>query len=190
MIYLKYYVLALFIVMLSACSTIEVSSEYDESIRFSDLKSYRWMPKKSKGQAEFSARYKFLDSRIRAAVDEELKGKGYERQAAGAPDFFIRYSVWVETKTSDDKLGHWAGWAPRIGPVDEGFQSNPDAWRTSRENDFEQGTLLLLISDGKTRRVIWRGTAQARVLPSEAKEKKEKKINEAVKKILARFPPK
>lgn len=190
MIYLKYYVLALLVVMLSACSTIEVSSEYDESIRFSDLKNYLWMPKKSKGQAEFSTRYKFLDSQIRAVVDSELTGKGYERQAVGTPDFFIRYSVWVESKTSDDALGHWAGWAPRIGPVDEGLQSNPGVWRTSRENDYEQGTLLLIISDGETRRAIWRGTAQARVLSSETKEEQGKKINEAVKKILARFPPK
>jgi hypothetical protein len=169
---------------------MEISSEHDKSVNFSLLKSYLWAPVKHKGKEKPSAGYQFLDTQIRAAVDRRLSAKGYQKKLDGNPDFFIRYHVWAQTQTEDDELSHWSQWSHRIGPVDEGIRPDLDTTQGPRVRDYEEGTLLLIISDGESQRSIWRGTAKTRVVASDSQEKKKNKINRAVTDILAKFPPK
>ena len=55
--------------------------------------------------------------------------------------------------------------------------------------NYDQGTLVLDIVDGRSNELVWRGTAQARIDPSNSPEERQRRINEAVRKILDRFPP-
>lgn len=186
---MKYWTVVLVTVMMIACSTMEVSSEHDKSVNFSLLKTYLWEPQKHKSKGKPSARYQFLDTQVRAAVDSRLAAKGYEKKLSGNPDFLIRYHVRVQIQTDNDELSHWAQWRHRIGPVDEGLRPDLDTTQVSRMSDYEEGTLILVISDGKYQRSIWRGTAKTRVVASDSQEKKKSKINKAVTSILAQFPP-
>lgn len=59
---------------------------------------------------------------------------------------------------------------------------------TTRE--FNQGTLILDIADGRTGRHVWRGWAQAEIQASADPGERETRIRAAVRKILDEFPPK
>ena len=185
------YFLALWLAaMLGGCSSMEVSSDYEKSVNFSSFKTYRWTPEKKKGKGKPSTQHQFLDAQVRTAVERELAAKGYKKQPDGEPDFFIRYYVRVQTQTDNDELAQWSQWRHRIGPVDEGLRPDRVGGQAHRVSDYEEGTLLLVVSDGESQRSIWRGTAKARVVSSDSEEKKINKINKAVTSILAQFPPK
>ncbi len=187
---LRYGLAVLLAVMLGGCSSMEVSSEHDKSVDFSSLKTYRWTPAKKKGKGKPSAQHQFLDAQVRTAVERELAAKGYVKQPEGNPDFFIRYHVWVQTQTDNDALSQWSQWQHRVGPVDEGLRPDRVGNQAHRVSDYEEGTLLLIVSDGELQRSIWRGTAKTRVISSDSQEKKKNKINKAITSILAKFPPK
>ncbi len=177
------------IIVLMSCTTMKVTTENEPSIDFSVFKTYRWSPTSEKKQQSYSSDYEFLDTRIRQAVDKRLAAKGYTQQVTETPDFFIRYRVWLQTRVSDDEHAHWGDWDHRIGPMDESRRPTYSSESNRAIRQQKEGTLLLIIADGQTNRLIWRGSAQTRVNQSESPQKTEEKINEAVKLILARFPP-
>ena len=61
---------------------------------------------------------------------------------------------------------------------------------TTHVDRYDEGTLILdiIAPDGKT--LLWRGTATAQIDESAKPKKREAKINEAVGRMLKRFPPK
>jgi hypothetical protein len=181
------------ITMLISCTAMEVTTDFDPSVDFTVFKTYRWAQLSADKPQGYSSDYKFLDARIRQAVDRQLATKGYAPRITGTPDFLVRYHVWLETKISDDEYAQWGNWAHRIGTVDQARRPSYTTYGGDSENSVRQqdeGNLLLIISDAHTNRILWRGSAQTRVNKSENQKAKEKKINEAVKRILVKFPPK
>lgn len=55
--------------------------------------------------------------------------------------------------------------------------------------EYEVGTLILDGVDAREQRLVWRGTAQAELHRDLSPDALQKKINDAVHKLLARFPP-
>jgi hypothetical protein len=56
-------------------------------------------------------------------------------------------------------------------------------------DQYEEGTLFIDVIDPKRNTMIWRGSATARVTPDLTPEERETRIGEAVRAILAKFPP-
>ena len=56
-------------------------------------------------------------------------------------------------------------------------------------HEYTQGTLILDFVDTKNKHLVWRGSAQGALPDNPTPEKIEKKINEAVAKLLEKFPP-
>ena len=52
-----------------------------------------------------------------------------------------------------------------------------------------EGTLLIDIIDAGARELAWRGTAEAEVHNEASPEQRQQRLNEAITKILDRFPP-
>jgi hypothetical protein len=67
------------------------------------------------------------------------------------------------------------------------------AWPTSLQSNIEtytDGTVIVCLMDAKTRRVIWQGQADGVIsLPVGDPAKATRSIDEAVSKILAKYPP-
>jgi len=164
--------------VLVACSQFSVRSSVDPSVDFGRLQTYAWLPLDQAAPADQRVLDRYLDSRIRKAVDRELGGKGF-RPAAGDPDFYLNYRV--ATEPSDSVKG---GRRPLYGP---GWGDYPGAETLLREN-FDAGTLYIAALDGTSKRGMWLGAAQARLLPHISLEKRAKRVDDAVHAILADFP--
>ena len=54
---------------------------------------------------------------------------------------------------------------------------------------IEEGTLILDFVDTRSKKMIWRGSANADVSDATTPEKREKIIDDAVENILKYFPP-
>jgi hypothetical protein len=171
------------IAALGGCSTMAVTSDYDPSAKFTGYKTYKWMsePPKKTGDPRIDGN-SILASRIQSSVERQLAAKGYEKQSSGTPSFLVGYHASIEKKTSVRMLNDHYRYGPGWGWSYRGPQTYV--------YDYDVGTLILDIVDPKTRKLLWRGTATGGADPSASGEARQKKINEAVTRILETFPPK
>jgi hypothetical protein len=113
-----------------------------------------------------------------------LAAKGYQKITSGTPDFWIGYQAAIQQKVSVMTLNNYYGYGPTRG------LSSIDTWNPETiATTYDEGTLVLDIADPKTNRPLWRGSAEGVVAEDRTPEQREQRINEAVAKILAKFPP-
>jgi hypothetical protein len=163
---------------LAGCSQFNIRSARDPGVDFTRLQTYAWMPLDQIDPADQRVLDRYIDTRIRAAVDRELGAKGY-RPATGEPDFFLNYRV-----STDAGSAVKGGWRPAHGA---GWGNWPAAETLLREN-YDAGTLYIAAIDDASKQGIWLGAAQARLLPHVSLERRAERVDDAVRAILAEFP--
>lgn len=197
MSFLRGVLAVLLVVALGGCSTMEISTDYNPSTEFSGLRTYKWLPGPQGNPDDPRIDNSLLDARIRKAVERQLAAQGYEKQTSGAPDFCVGYHAAVEKKldviTIDDYYGYAPVGRPGYRPGTSLVYGHPGrAWVGSSQThvvEYDEGTLILDIVEPEARKLLWRGSAQAEVNLSASPEKKQEKIDEAVRRMLERFPP-
>lgn len=177
----------LLVVVLSGCSLMQISSDYDTSADFAGLKTYSWITELPTAGDDPSIDMPFIDERVRNAVNSQLDAQGYEKRSSSDADFLVSYHVAIDKKLAVSTMDEYYGTV--IGP--RWYHDTP-RWYGSEPYvyDYEEGSLVLDVIDAKTRKLVWRGTARAEIDRTAKAERRTKRINEAVKRILAQFPPK
>lgn len=177
----------LLLAVLSGCSTMQISSDYDAAANFAALKTYDWMPEPQKVTGDPKIDDPFIERRIRDAVDNQLAAQGYNKLVSGDADFLIGYHVALDKRLVVSTMNEYYGVV--VGPR---WHHSTPRWYGSETYvyDYDEGSLILDIIEARSRTLLWRGSARARVDTTANAERKTKRINEAVKKILAQFPPK
>jgi len=173
--------LALIAVACFACSTLVVNSDYDPQANFSMLRTYGWSPGGQVDVGDPRVDNALLESRVRSAVERELNAKGFALKVEGQPDFWVSYHAGIESKLDVTTLE--TNW-----PYSRGYSSWGGTYET-QVREYEQGTLIIDIVNPRDETLMWRGTAQAEVHASATPEKRTKRANEVVARILANFPP-
>ncbi len=138
--------------VLAACSTIQVSEDFDRRAPFTTYKTFDWMskpekmPETARGAID---RNPLLGKRIQQIAEEILKDKGMT-QSKDNPDLLLNYYVGFKERVDITGWGYWYGprWGyywPYLGPYDD--------------YAYTQGTLVLDFVDAKTHELVWRGVA-------------------------------
>jgi hypothetical protein len=167
--------------LLAACSSVTVSTDYDPGADFAGLKTWAWLPRKAGATGDPRLDSTLVHERIRHAVETQLAARGYEKAAVARADFLVAYHTAVERKMDVDTI--YRGY---------GYGRGAWAWGAGHETmvyEYDQGTLLLDVLDPKAHRLLWRGSASAVVSEHSTPEKRTKLVNEAVSRLLDRFPP-
>ena len=164
---------------MAGCVRVTVMTDHDPSADFGALHTYAWRtgPQTGVGDPRFDS--PLIDKRVRAAVDRMLASKGYRMAAPGSSaDFVVGYEAVIREKTSVQTINRWSGY--RAG-----------GWGGSQTYtyDYDEGTLLIDVSNPATKELLWRGSATGVVDPQASPEKREQRINDAVERMLADFPP-
>jgi len=169
-----------------SCSTLKVSSDHDPEAEFKGIKTYAWeLPKQEKtGNPIIDST--LLDKRVRTAVDRELAKKGISKLESGSPDILVGYHAALKDKLDvtymNNYYGYGAGW---------GWNYAHDSYvQQAHMYTYAVGSIVLDIVEPEANQLIWRGSAQAEVDQKRTPEQKEKLINQAVKQMLSKFPPK
>jgi len=178
------------VLVLSGCESMQISYDYDGDADFSALHSYSWLPAPELKTGAPKVQYgTLLEARLKSLVDEQLAARGFAKNA-DKPDFLVTYHVAVEDKVSvtyiNELYGYGPGWGTsyRRNMLHHGYPGT-----TAMVNEYQQGTLILDMVRNSDKQLIWRGTAVAEVYPDLSREAKEKRLREAVEKLLANFPP-
>ncbi len=165
-------------------SSIDIKHDYDRGRDFSTLKVYDWFqePTIIPGNARTAmVRSGLVVKRIRDAVDSQLSAKGLMKDSSN-PSFLI-----IKHLGLDDKI-NVTDWGYSYGSYGRYYGG---AWggRTIDVYQYTEGTLILDFIDPRTKELIWRGVATGTVDRDRPREEREKRLNEAIAKILAKFPP-
>ena len=174
----------LLILSISACSSVEVSQDYDLGKPLPELKTYQWQTSEQAKTGDVRVDNPLLNERIRRMVDRDLTRKGFEKVTAGTPDFKVAYQFTISQQIKSDDVRGGFG----FGVGSYGSRGGVAISTGSTVTTYDEGLLVIDLADSQGT-LIWRGRG-TRYLPAHSNpEKTEKIYNEMVAKILEQFPP-
>jgi len=150
------------------CSPISVKTDYDHEVNFTQYRTFKWMPFPENASGRRVQLNSLVDKRIRRAVERELQAKGYEIIETGRADALLAYHVGVQKKVDVTSWGY-RPWHRRV-----------------HVHRYKEGSLILDVVDPRMKQLVWRGWATG--IAGELNGSAEK-VNEAVQKVLKKFPP-
>jgi hypothetical protein len=171
----------------TAHAGIKVKTDHDPAFDFTKPRTWAWNDKEA-GRVIMA---RTADDRpeevkeraepvIKAAVATELARRKLQPAGTEAPDLTVTYSLLITVGVSAQVIGQFAPSVPEWGLV-------PFSGATQALRAIEQGSLLLDMSANN--KTVWRGAAQAEIKPGMTAEKRHKLIQDAVRDLLGRYPP-
>lgn len=154
--------------MVTSCSTVRVTYDFDRATDFNVYKTYNFH---QKGIDKLEVND--LDKRrIISAIEAQMAAKGFTKSSN--PDLYINVLASSKEKVNIDN-GYYGGyWGPYYGP--------------SRVYQYTSGTIIIDIVDDKRNILIWQGAGSG--LDVSNLESKADQIPKAIEEILKNFPPK
>jgi len=172
--------LAVLLVVPALVLAQKVSYDYEKSANFAAFKTYAHKDGTKVGQP-------LIDDRIAAAIDTQLAAKGLTKTESN-PDVFVVYHVAFDKQKDISTFSSGGG---GYGPYGWGWGGGwAGGTSTTQVRDILIGTLVIDMADAKKGQLAWRGMGVKEVNTQASPEKRDKSINEAVKKIFKNYPPK
>ena len=175
------------VVVLTACSSVNVSQDYDPATTFPLSGTYAWVSETQEKTGDPRIDNPLRDSRIRAAVARVLAQKGYTSTDGGVPALLVQYQYLLRSKidsyNSSPTVGFGVGSYGRHGGIAIGTSTGDQV------REYDEGSLVIdfLASQGKD--LLWRGTGTQAFKQYDDPEKTIRDIDALVEKILEQFPP-
>lgn len=163
------------LLFLASCGSVYVSKDYKEGYDFTALKTYRWIDKNTEEDA-------LIRSRVRSAVDLQLKGKGYVISDKADTDFVVDYEY--QEPPYDRRAGVSTGVGLGLGS--NGFSTLGVGFGSGHRVQSEKLAIKIL---NPAKEELWVGRASEQ-LKSEKPSETTENFNVVVKEILQYFPPK
>ncbi len=166
------------VIGLGGCAPVRVSAHVDPSADFSRLTTFDWGPADAlpAGDPRLDANGFFQDH-MQGAVERQMLLKGYERAGEQqAVDLRIHFHAVIRQRLNVDDID-----------ARRGYCSGRDCGGSVSE--FEEGTLIVDVMDGRTNRLVWRGWAQQAVGDAlENQDRLAQRIDRAVTGLMAALP--
>ena len=159
----------------------KTSYDYDKTANFASFRTYAFKDGTKVGQ-------ELIDNRIVAAIESQLAAKGLTKSDSN-PDVFVVYHVAFDKEKDISTFS--SGYGGGYGPYGWGWGGGwAGGTSTTQVRDILVGTLVVDMADAKKGQIAWRGMGVKEVNTQAKPEKRDKSINEAVKKIFKNYPPK
>ncbi len=165
------------LLVVSSCSSVRVITDYDDKVDFNKYKTFAfYKPEIDK------AKISDLDKkRILRAIETELLAQGYTKSSD--PDLLVGIFTKSRERVNVNQNNNFGwgfgwGWSPFWGG---GFNN-------VNVNQYTEGTLFIDFIDKDKKELVWQGVGTGALL-LQNRAKKEERIKEFVKEIIARFPP-
>jgi hypothetical protein len=158
---------------LAACSSNNVSVDFDDSYSFAGRTTYGWLDRPEGRQAVNEQ----TDRRVRRSVDAVLADRGFRLVPLEEAELVLGYQVSAADQRVYDTYGYGTGrWSAYEGT-------------TTTERVYTEGSLTVDIFDAAAKELIWRGTASETLDPSDSPEKRDEIVADAVSELFKGFPP-
>lgn len=175
----KVFLYAFLAAVITACSSINVSSDFDHHANFTAYKTYAFTKEAEDLPIDEVNRKLLID-----AISNELVAEGFSKskQPDVLIDMFVISQV-KETATAATSSNYYGG----------GYQYRWGGGFSATTIDVENyvvGTLFVDIVDASSKQLVWQGRGVKTLDPDATPIEREQNINNAVKQIFAWYPPK
>lgn len=170
------------------CSGISVTTDYNPAAvpSMQAYQTYTWIPNPG-DREDPELNNPILIARIETAVDAALQAKGFQKVESGG-DFLVGWYADVDQRTDYTTVNSYYGGYGWGGWYGGGMGGGMGTSRTTAHN-WEEGTLVIVVADAKSKELVWNGSATAEVGKAGSPEERQSRINGAVEKMFANFPP-
>lgn len=164
------------LLVFAACSSIDVSYDYDKDANFTSYKTYGYTQEAlALGIGDLNR------DRLLKAIDAEMTARGFTK--SDSPDALVDLIVKAQERTqatATNTGGYYGryGWGGGMSTT------------TINYDQYVDGTLFVNFIDKSTEKMVWQGRATKTLDESASPEKKETNIKNAVKMIFTKFPVK
>jgi hypothetical protein len=167
-------------IALFGCSTVSVNTDYDHSASFGRYHTYALKPPERGLTLSPS-----VDAALRNALRENLATRGMREASANErPELAVVPQAFTQQRVSVEQYNTW-GYADGMWPYGYGRYGGWYGAPAYTVNSYTEGTLLLDFVDTSTHKLVFRGEAKGTLGSTESNAEK---VEEAVKKIVAKFP--
>jgi len=160
--------------LLSGCTSVRISTEVNPNADFTGLRTYDWVGEPHDDTITKKYGPDFIDSTVREAVGRELARKGYRRVRHEAPDFLIDYRAALEEKVEVEQVDEpleegkpQAGWTLKGESGWDWADARPETYI----REYAEGSLILDVIDPRTKRLLWRGSAETEINRTSGRQK-------------------
>jgi hypothetical protein len=164
---------------IGGCASPKIGYDYDRSVNFTHYHTYAWIPRAHDATGDRRLDSSLIDARIRSAIDAQLRSKGYTATADDTPEFLVAYHVGINDMMKGLSTQKYIG-----------DQASGRYTTVSGIQPYKEGTLLIDIVDGGSRRLVWQASALAEVQEGLTPKERDERINGVVRAMLSHFPPK
>ena len=174
--------MAAVILVLSGCSTVRVTTDYDPTASFADYRTYALESPANAMLLSPSA-----DAELRRALHENLAARGIrEVRVNTKPDLAVVPHARLQQRQTRQQYPHW-GYGVGGWPFGSGYYGTwiGEPYPTTTIESSTEETLILDLVETSHRTLVFRGSVKATM--RSAKSTPED-IGEAVQKIVAKIP--
>ena len=165
--------LILVVVTAVGCSSVDVSTDFDQNFDFAGIKSFAVVQTTSSGSGTPAGVDPLVVQRVQNSVRSVLTEKGLEEDTADKADILVVIHGGSQEQVEVDTgfgYGMWPGWETG----------------GSTAYQYEEGTVVIDMVDGKAKHAIWRGTGE---FVQGNNPMTQEQTTATVEKILGTFPP-
>ena len=162
----------LLMVLVSGCSRLEVSVDYDDTYNFNKASTIVVSHEnKANDNTLFS-------DRIIKALNSNLESKNYKRASEKEADliFVFHTNVADKTQVSTEYISMGRGY--RFG----GMMASTSSY------DYREGTIVIDALNPKTKKIVWRGIGTKELSQKNTPQEKTQAITRVIDKIMEKFP--
>ncbi|HEY2120563.1 MAG TPA: DUF4136 domain-containing protein [Candidatus Acidoferrum sp.] len=151
----------------------DVTTNFMPGTDFTKYHTYKWVVIEGAEQPN-----QIVDAQIKQAIDAQLAAKGLTKVDGDKADLYVGYQISISKQQQWNAYGMGGGlrWGGGMA--------------TATSSTIAIGTLAVDMYDPATKQLVWTGRATKTLDPNNSQEKKQKNLNNAMKKLLAKFPPK
>ena len=181
------------VMIFSACNTLKVTVNYDNTVDFSKFTTYEyygWAAESDKILNPFDKK------RIESAFGKELNKRGMKYVEEDG-DLIITLYIHTEDKTQVTAnttsmgmygYGGYYGYGPRYG-WGPGYGMGQST-TTYNEYDYKVGTLIIDMYDSNKEQLVWESVGSKTINQDQTSEAKEQRIKQTAAQMMSKYPVK
>ena len=186
-------IVLLSVMIFSACNTLKVTVDYDNTVDFSKFTTYEyygWAAESDKILNPFDKK------RIESAFGKELNKRGMKYVEEDG-DLIITLYIHTEDKTQVTAnttsmgmygYGGYYGYGPRYG-WGPGYGMGQST-TTYNEYDYKVGTLIIDMYDSKKEQLVWESVGSKTINQDQTSDAKEQRIKQTAAQMMSKYPVK
>ncbi len=160
---------------------LDVKVRHDKKFDFSQLNDkYQWIKRKDSSRDYYASVDPDINEYFLSVVNKNLAAKGYQQSYDGNASFGVDYEIIIKTSGVQNSLEEFSSQVRKNRLSQTHIASLPNI------RNMKVGTIILNIMNMETGYLVWIGYAEAVVVE---KKNREELIDQAISKMLAKFPP-